>query len=147
MSPVEKWWLWMGNGLSLVTGLLLLWVKTLYRAPPPVDEFDLGGLSHPWQSIAQHLHIWTAPVLVIAIGMLWYAHGVFSLQAGIREGRRTGIMLLALAGPMILSGYAIGTSVSELARSIWIWVHLATCALWLFALLGHTLFRRSSVQR
>jgi len=146
VSPVEKICLWAGNALSLLTGLLLLWTKTFYRAPPPVDEFDLGGLAHPWQSMAQHLHIWTAPLLVIAIGMLWYAHGVFSLQAGLREGRRTGIVLLALGAPMILSGYAIGTSVSDVARSVWIWIHLGSSAVWLIALLGHTVFRRKPTQ-
>ena len=70
MTRMQQAWLWGGNVLVGITGAVLAMVKTFYRSPPPVDEFDLGGLAHPWQAGAQHLHLWLAPILVIAIGML-----------------------------------------------------------------------------
>ena len=142
MNRAQTVSLWAGNVLCGVTGALLLWVKTLYRAPAPEDPFEWAALVHPWQAMAQHLHIWTAPVLVLAIGMVWHAHAWAHWRGGVRRGRWSGLAILASALPMIVSGYAIGTSVSDRARSVWVVIHLAASFLWLVGFGVHALSRR-----
>ena len=140
MNPVESRCLYVGNLLVGGTGLLLLWVKTFYQAPIPEDPVDVM-LSHPWQAAVQHLHIWAAPLLVLGIGMVWHPHAIAHWRGGIQRGRRSGLSLLALAAPMVISGYAITTSVSSFARNIWIWIHLGTSGLWLITFLAHIFWR------
>lgn len=147
MNRSQKIWLWAGNILVGLSGIILAVVKTFYQAPPPVDEFDLGGLAHPWQSMTQHLHLWLAPILVIGIGMTWHAHAWTYFRNGVREGVKSGLGLLAVAAPMVVSGYAISTSVSDTARSVWIWIHLVSSTIWLLTFLLHVWRRRRSNQR
>jgi len=138
IQSIQKKLLWAGNLLVGGTGLLLLWVKTFYSPPLPVDEFDLSGLVHPWQSLAQHSHIWSAPILVLAIGMVWHAHAWMYWRDGVRSGKTTGLILLAMAAPMIFSGYAISTTITDQARNLWIWIHLISSAIWLLSFLAHS---------
>ena len=56
--------------------------------------------------------------------------------------RRSGILLVGLAAPMILSGYLLQTAVDEPWRRIWIALHLASSTLWLAGTVAHLLTPR-----
>lgn len=120
------------------TGVVYAWM--LYGMTPSPEGYSV--VNHPWQSHVQHAHVLVAPLLIFAIGSFWWGHALTYRQRGIREGRRTGIMMIYTATPMILSGYALQTSVSEGWRNVWVVVHVTASLLWLGCFTGHWLVHR-----
>jgi hypothetical protein len=98
---------------------------------------DPLALAHPGQPVAQYAHILSAPLLVFAIGHMFYHHAILTWRAGARAGRRSGVSMLALAWPMILSGYLLQTTTGEIWRFVWIAAHVSTSALWIAAYIAH----------
>ncbi len=74
-------------------------------------------LGHPWQPDVLKVHLLAAPFVVFAIGMLFRSHALIRLRRGEREGRRSGLTLLSLAAPLILSGYVLQALTGEAART------------------------------
>jgi hypothetical protein len=99
-------------------------------------------VNHPWQPGVQHLHVWSAPFLVFAAGLIWRAHVWEHWRRGIRARRRSGVSLVLTLVPMVVSGYLIQTAVSDDWRTAWVAVHVATSVLWLAGYLGHQLSSR-----
>lgn len=102
MSRFEAWLLHLGS--LLVGGTGLVYAGMRYLAVPADPEAVVG---HPWQPAVQHLHVLTAPLLVLAVGALFHAHAWTALRLGVRDGRASGLVLLASALPMIASGYLL----------------------------------------
>lgn len=136
MTRLELWFLHVANLLVGGTGLAYAVVR--YALEPP-DPF---AAVHPLQPPVQHAHLWTAPLLVFALGLVWRTHAWAGLRLGGRERRRTGVLLLSTAAPMALSGYFLQTAVAPGWRTAWLAVHLATAALWLAGYLVHQLLPR-----
>lgn len=126
MNRIDQWLLYVANALVGGTGLIYAWMRYVLK---PVDEFAVAN--HPWQPFVQHAHIWTAPLLVLVIGHVAYHHAIVYWKAETRPGRRTGLSMLALALPMIFSGYFLQTAVEETWRTAWMVVHVATSIAWL----------------
>lgn len=118
----------------LVAGSGLIYAAMLYLMAP-ADEFSL--VNHPAQPFFQHLHVWSAPLLVFAVGALWRSHAWACERYGVGSRRASGRALLATAASMALSGYFLQTAVAPAARTLWLAVHLASSALWLAAALAH----------
>ena len=137
MSSFDRYLLYLANALVGGTGLVYAWM--IYFLEP---EGEFAIVNHPWQPHLQHLHIVLAPLLVFAIGHLWYQHAWLFLKSGVQPGRKSGISLLAMALPMVLSGYLIQVVMDDSWRSAWVIVHLATSALWLLAFLAHLFTHR-----
>jgi len=95
----------------------------------PSDPFSL--VNHPLQPLLQHLHLWTAPLLVFAAGLIWRSHVWEHWKRRLPQGRRTGIVLMLTLAPMTLSGILIQTTVSDAWRRTWVVVHLATAVAWI----------------
>lgn len=142
MSRGERALFHVANGLVAGTGLIYAWM--LY-ALEPQDEYAL--VNHPLQSDMQHAHVLAAPLLVLLLGVLWRSHVAPQLRAGQRALRTSGIALLALAGPMIVSGYALQVSSEPSSREAWIVAHVATSALWIAAIGVHLIARRTRAAR
>lgn len=132
MTRFEAWSLHVAN--LLVGGSGLLYAIVLY-ALEPADEFAL--VNHPVQPHLLHLHLWTAPLLVLAIGAVWRSHGWACNRYGVGSRRSSGRTLLASALPMILSGCFLQTAVEPGWQQAWRSVHLAASALWLAGALVH----------
>lgn len=139
MSRGERALFHVANGLVVGTGLIYAWM--LY-ALEPQDEYAL--VNHPLQSEVQHAHVLVAPSLILLLGVLWRSHVAPQLRSRQRARRTSGIALLALAGPMILSGYALQVSSEPSWREAWIAAHVGASALWIAALGTHLLARRRS---
>jgi hypothetical protein len=101
----------------------------------PTDPYAV--VNHPWQPQTQHLHILVAPLLVFTAGLVWRRHVWAQWKRGLEERRRSGLSLVSLLVPMIVSGYLIQTSVDDRWRRIWVGVHLASAGLWLLGYLTH----------
>lgn len=128
--------------LAAGTGLLYAWMRFLVK---PSSEFSV--VNHPLQPLTQHAHIWVSPLLVLALGVFLQPHALAGVRGGLKEGRRTGWALLAGAAPMIISGYALQTSVDDGWRDFWSWTHTAVSIAWTAAFAGHFIIHRVLARR
>ena len=138
MNRFEVWMIHASTILVGGTGLVYAWMRYLMD---PVDEFAV--INHPWQPHLQHLHLWLAPLLVFALGLIWRDHVWRHYKRGVKRRRRTGLTLLAACAPMVISGYLIQTSVSSTWRTTWIAIHLVTSGLFVGGYLLHQLIARN----
>lgn len=134
MRRRERNWLHLSAGLAGATGIVYAVMRYLLE---PSEPFAV--VNHPWQPHVQHLHVLTAPLLVFGIGLIWIDHVRRYRLARKRRRRRSGLAMAWLAGPMIVSGYALQVSVDDLWRTVWIIVHAGTSGVWLTGYLAHQL--------
>lgn len=132
ITTAERWLLHGSNILVGGTGLLYGWM--LYFLEPQ-DAFTV--VNHPAQPTVQHLHVLTAPLLVFAVGVLWKEHAWKHVREGKRRRRKSGLFLIGIVAPMVVSGYLLQVSVDPLGRKIWMVVHVATSLIWILASLIH----------
>ena len=137
MSRFEAWCVHAANLLVGGSGLVYACLRYLLE---PADPFAV--VNHPLQPFFQHLHVWTAPLLVFAVGLVARAHVWTHLTRGVVARRRTGLTQLANFVPMVASGYLIQTAVSPAWRRAWVAIHLASAGLWLAAYAAHLLSSR-----
>jgi hypothetical protein len=136
VTRAERWLFHASNVLVAGTGGVYAWM--LY-ALEPADEYAL--VNHELQPTFQHLHVWFAPLLVLMAGVLWRAHVAPQLRSERRARRRSGLALLALLLPMVLSGYSIQVVSEPTWRNTWVSVHVASSVLWCVAMLVHLVAR------
>jgi hypothetical protein len=117
----EKWFLLLTTSLAGGTGVVLYIMKEWMQ---PSDPFSV--VNHPWQPWVLKAHLVTVPFLIFAVGLIFSAHAVQRFRTGRLGGRRSGIGLLALFLPMVLSGVAIQVLVAETWHRGAVWVHLIT---------------------
>ena len=134
MNAFDRWLFYAANLLVGGSGLVYALLRYLVK---PTDPYAV--VNHPAQPLVQHLHLWTAPLLVFAFGHFFYHHAWAGALAG--WSRRLWA-LLALGGPMIASGYLLQTATSEGGRTAWIVIHVAASLLWLAGAAGHLLAHR-----
>jgi hypothetical protein len=129
-----EYWLFHGcNGLVAATGVVY---GVMLYAMHPVAEFAV--VNHPWQPLMLHAHIVCAPLLVAMLGHFAHRHAIVHWRRGTREGRRSGFTMFILAVPMVVSGYFVQVTVSEIWQRAWVWVHVATSSMWILFGLAHT---------
>lgn len=133
--------------ITTATGLVF-WVMKTFMRPP--DEFSVLG--HPWQPYALAGHLLVAPVLVFALGLIARDHILEGIRSrGAIAGWRTGLGLLGLSAPMILSGYLLQVVTAVETRRVVALVHLLSGALFAAFFLAHALValvgRRESQRR
>jgi hypothetical protein len=116
------------------TGAVYAWMRWWLQ---PVDEFAV--VNHPWQPTVQHLHVLAAPLLVFAVGLLWSAHALPRLREGNPARRRTGLLLVLLVWPMVLTGVLVQVVADERWRAIAGYAHGVASALWTAGYGGHAL--------
>ncbi|MBL7715109.1 MAG: hypothetical protein JNL01_06535 [Bdellovibrionales bacterium] len=121
------------NALVGISGLVYAYARYLAEKPP--SEF--GNPVHPWEESLRVAHLITAPVLVFAVGLIWNSHVMAQFHQSRAKRRRSGLAMMGNALPMVFSGYLIQTAVLENWRRAWIWIHLITAGLWIFAYLAH----------
>lgn len=119
------------------TGLVYGWMR--YFAEP---EDPFAVVNHPAQPFFLHAHIVLAPLLVLAVGLIWRLHVWERVRSGFRARRRSGLGLAAVVFPMIASGYLLQVSESEGWRTAWIVVHVATSLFWIAVYVWHQSSRR-----
>jgi hypothetical protein len=117
-----------------LSGAAYGWMK--YMLPEPEDPFSL--VRHPLQPWALDLHVLSAPLFLVAVGVILKDHILARLaDPRRRRGRRSGALAALLLVPMAASGYLLQTSTSETWRSALLWVHLGSGTLFLCTYLVH----------
>ena len=96
-------------------------------------------LGHPWQPGVLKAHVLAAPILVFALGVVARGHALFKWRSGETTGKRSGLVLLGLVAPLVLSGYAVQVLTGELARKGTGWGHTAAGAVFAAAYVLHLL--------
>lgn len=109
-----------------LTGLAWAWMMFFAE---PADPYSV--VNHPWQPRMQAAHILVAPILILAVGLIWKPHVWSHIRTGLRSRRKTGILLALLFLPMAASGYLLQVAVEESRRAIWSWTHLAASVVWI----------------
>ena len=139
MTRAEAWCVHLAALGVAGTGLVYGWMRYLCE---PEDELAL--VNHPLEPDVQHLHVWLAPLLVFAIGLVWSEHVWKRVRTGFPVRRSTGLVLFALFWPMVLSGVAVQVVESELARAIAVWSHALTGTGWCLVYGVHLVSRRGA---
>jgi len=139
MKPWERWAFRLALAAALITGLLYGWTRFFGER---VGEF--GPEPHPWQGFLQHLHVVVVPALVFCCGMLVRAHVLPTLSDGTTRRRVSGLALLGVMGPMILSGYLQQTSVDLLWQNAWRWTHIVSSGAFSLMALMHLFLRKTA---
>lgn len=120
-------------GTGLVYGAIRYW-------PGGGDEFSAVSPSEPlWRG----LHLFVAPALVFASGLIWKNHVLRQLnkkESG--PNRWSGISLILILVPMILSGVLLQCVTSDLSRQVFVALHWITGTVWAVSFLLHFLFAR-----
>ena len=137
MNRTQRWLFHLANLLVTASGLMYAWMLYLLE---PADEYAL--VNHPWQGDVQHAHVLLAPALVWMGGVFWVTHAGPSWRGRRPARRRSGVALIALLAPMIVSGYAIQVAQGESWRDAWIVVHVASSGCWILASLVHLVTNR-----
>ena len=137
MTKGEARWHHVATLLCGASGLALGWM--LYFVEP-TDPFALAN--HPWQPAMKAAHVLTAPLIVFAVGLIWRAHVWGRIVSGFRARRKTGWLLLLTFAPMVVSGYGLQVTASELWREIWLWTHWIASGAWVLAYAVHQLSPR-----
>jgi hypothetical protein len=132
VTTLEKWVVWIGSVLVMLTGTIYLWMKYLLPAP---DEFSV--IHHPLQPLFLKLHILTAPILVLGIGSIALRHIWRQFMAGTRQGRLSGISSALVVVPMIVTGYLIQTITGEGLLRVLAWLHIGAGVIYGGAMLAH----------
>lgn len=132
MSRLESWLFHISNAAVALSGLLYFWMKYLLESG---DPFAL--VNHPLQPLMLQIHILASPVLVFALGMLYYSHIIGKLRKGNGANRRSGLAALFAFFPMVLSGYALQMVTAPLAQNLILAVHLAAGGLFIATYAAH----------
>jgi hypothetical protein len=132
MTRFERWSVWSTSILTFVTGVVYLWLK--YGL---VTDDPFAVINHPWQPVVLKLHILAAPLLVFSVGMVALRHVWRHLRTGSREGRRSGLVTLAMLGPMIATGYLIQAITAEGLLRAMAWSHIGLGLVYGIGLLAH----------
>jgi len=114
------------------------------------DPFSV--VHHPWQPGILTLHVLVVPLLVFALGLIAKDHVMAKLlDRRPQPGRRSGIGTMALAAPMVVSGYLVQVLTGPSPRRLVAWSHIVAAAVFSAAYVAHLLRggpgRRSGVKR
>lgn len=137
MSAFEKWAVLLTSGVTTLTGVLYWWMDTFLE---PVSEWAI--INHPLQPWVLKAHILAAPAMVFAIGLIFFGHIWKRYRSATRQARRSGVITLAVLGPMVLSGYLLQVSSGQILITILTWTHLVTGGIYGAALAGHQIAAR-----
>ena len=138
MSAFEKWLLHLSTWLAAATGLLYFVMKHALRS---ADPFSV--VNHPWQPHVLAAHILVTPLLIFSLGLIAREHiiGRF-LDTRPHRSRRSGVLTIALAVPMIGSGYLLQVAAAEPLRRALVLTHLVSGSLFALLFLAHLVAAR-----
>ncbi len=133
MTAGERRLLFVSVSTTAITGVTVWVMKDLL---PRRDPFSVLG--HPWQPHVLAAHLLVAPAVVFALGLIAREHIVQGWKYGVNgDGRRSGILTVLWALPMILSGYLLQIVTGDTPRRVLSIGHLVSGALFTALFVGH----------
>jgi hypothetical protein len=133
MNRLETWLLHLSTIVLTVTGAVYAIMHYLMKSSDPFSV-----INHPLEPYMLDIHIISAPVLVVAIGIILHSHILFKIENGSRPARKSGLILIPLFLIMAASGYVLQITSGSINR-IFFWVHLGSGSLWALVYGAHHL--------
>jgi hypothetical protein len=137
---MSRWELFLLHASTLaiaVSGVVYGFMKYAMTGSDPDSP-----LGHPWQPGVLKAHVLAAPFLVFAFGLVARGHALPKWRSGDKTGRKSGISLLGLVAPLVLSGYAVQVFTGDSLRRGTGWAHAALGAIYVLAYAAHLLKKR-----
>ena len=134
MSRFERWTVWTSSAAVGLTGLGFTWAKYLAA---PTEAWSV--VNHPLEPWFLKAHVVLAPVFVFAVGLILTRHILPHIRQGVRRGRRSGLSMVWMLLPMVISGYLIQVVTAPWLVTAMIVLHLASGVVFLVALVGHAM--------
>ena len=131
---MKRWEAWWNHAALAAIGLTgLVYGAFKYFVPSPDPDSRAG---HPWQPGWMKAHLMVAPFAVFGIALLLRRHALLKLRHGEDRGRRSGLVMLALFAPLVLTGYLVQTLTEPAATKATGWIH---AGLGILVVLGYVL--------
>jgi hypothetical protein len=139
---VKRWEVLFQNASAIAVGLsgVVYGVLKYFMAGADPDS----RIGNPWTQPALKAHVLTAPFLVFALGLVFSSHALKRFRMGEPDGRVSGLGLLWIVAPVVLSGYLVQVLTGDAARTWTGWLHAAAGVLYLAGYVSHLLKKRSS---
>ena len=102
MTRFERWSVAWTSWLTFLTGVGYLWTKYFVTND---DPWSL--VNHPLQPWLLKAHVLVAPLLVFAVGLIALRHVWRHLRTRTPQGWKSGVVLVGVLAPMVLTGYLI----------------------------------------
>ena len=119
--------------LMALTGAAYFYMKYMMVGRDPFSV-----LHHPWQPHVLSLHVLVGPVAVFALGLIARDHILDRIfEPRQRRGRATGLVILALAAPVIASGYLLQVVTDPGSKRVLVGVHVVGGTLYTAVYAGH----------
>lgn len=138
LTPLQTWFLHIAVILATVTGAVYAWMKYFVETDDP-----FAVANHPWQPTLLHLHIVVVPLLVFGLGWIASVHIGPKYRSRTRIARRSGLIMMAIAGVMIFSGYLLQMFTSEVALEISTWTHWLSSGIFVVGYVVHQIVKPS----
>ena len=133
MSGLERALVNVSTWLMALTGAAYFFMKYLMSGDDPFSV-----IHHPWQPHALSLHVIAGPAAVFALGLIARDHILARIvEPRQRRGRATGVVLVALTMPMIISGYLMQVLTDPAIKRVLMGVHVVSGALYIVLFAGH----------
>ena len=111
--------------------------RVLVDGPHDGARERVGRDQPPLQAWVLKAHIISAPVLVFAVGLVATDHIWRHFRNNVRLGRRSGVSMMWVVAPMVLTGYLIQAVIHPGWLVFLAWLHLACGVVYVLALLLH----------
>jgi putative exporter of polyketide antibiotics len=134
MSRWQNLFLALATAVAGGSGLVLHVMKDWLR---PADPFAV--LNHPWLGWVLKAHLVSVPFLIFAVGLIFSNHVLEKMRGGRQAGRLSGLGLIWIFAPLVLSGVLIQVFTDVRWLRGLAWAHLAGGVIYLAAYVGHRL--------
>src|SRR5262245_59437591 len=132
---MTRWQAWYTHLVTIAVGLSGVAYFVMKYAMKTDDPFSV--INHPWQPYALDVHVFVAPLLLFAFGMLFDSHIQKQLKMGRSVNRRSGYISIVTFAVMTLSGYALQVSaMAEVSRAALI-IHVVSSGIFLVSYVMH----------
>jgi len=132
MTPRQAWLLHLSSVLVSGSGAAYFIVKYFVISDDPFSV-----VNHPLQPAMLKIHILTAPLLVLGLGLVFEQHIASKLRLKTASNRISGLLALACYPPMILSGYLLQVLADAGALRLAMIVHCVSGGLFSLTYLMH----------
>jgi hypothetical protein len=132
---MTRWQAWYTHLVTIAVGLSGVAYFFMKYAIKADDPFSV--INHPWQPYALDVHVFGAPLLLFAFGLLFESHIQKQLKTGRSVNRRSGYISIVTFALMTVSGYALQVSaMAELSRAALI-IHILSSGIFLVSYVMH----------
>ena len=135
MQKNERWLHHSANIIVGVSGLIYFYMLYLIE---PTENKEFSVLNHPHQNLILNAHILAAPLLIFAVAYTAKSHILTKIKSHYKgPGRKSGLLLISLFLPMVMSAYIMQTTSNEGIKQVMVYAHNITSIFWVLAYIVH----------